>query len=82
MELNKEELEYLVNHVESRVKDGRYFVDNIENLVSKNKDGSVRKNTGTKYEMADEWAEDLKFLEQLLEKLAYGLVAVSIGVSK
>ena len=82
MELNKEELEYLVNHVESRVSDGRYFVDNIENLVSKNKDGSVRKNTETKYEMADEWAEDLKFLEPLLEKLAYGLVAVSIGASK
>ena len=69
MKLNKEELEYLVNDVEISVRNGRYYVDNIENLVTRNKDGSVRKNTGTKYEHMDSVKEELKFLEPLLEKL-------------
>ena len=69
MKLNKKELEYLIDDVEHYVSRGRYHVDNIENLVSKNKDGSVRKNTSTTYESADRWAEELKFLEPLLEKL-------------
>jgi hypothetical protein len=69
MELNKSELEYLIDYVEGSVRSGRYYVANIENLVSKNKDGSLRKNSSTKYETADRWAEDLKFYEPLLEKL-------------
>jgi len=69
MKLNKKELKYLIDHVEHYVSRGRYHVDNIENLVSKNKDGSVRKNTSTTYESADRWAEELKFFEPLLEKL-------------
>jgi len=39
MELNKSELEYLIDYVEGSVRSGRYYVANIENLVSKNKDG-------------------------------------------
>ena len=69
MKLNKKELEYLIDHVEHYVSRGRFFVNNIDNLVTKNKDGSVRKNTSTKYESADSWAESLEFYEPLLEKL-------------
>ena len=69
MELNKSELEYLIDYVEQSVSNGRYYVANIENLVTKNKDGSIRKNSQRGYEAADEWAEDLKFYEPLLEKL-------------
>jgi|TARA_R110002020_G_scaffold455141_1_gene671170 hypothetical protein len=67
--LNKKELEYLIAYVEESVLKGRYTVKNINSLVSKNKDGSVRQNTSTTYEMADAWVEELKFLEPLLEKL-------------
>ena len=66
---SKKELEYLIDHVEHYVSRGRFFVNNIENLVSKNKDGSIRKNSSTTYESADSWAQSLKFYEPLLKKL-------------
>ena len=69
MELNKAELEYLIDYVEGSVDTGRYYIANIENLVTKNKDGSIRKNSYRGYEVADQWAEDLKFFEPLLDKL-------------
>ena len=69
MKLNKKELEYLIDHVEDYVSRGRFFVNNIENLVTKNKDGSIRKNSATTYESVDSWAEWLEFYEPLLEKL-------------
>jgi len=69
MRLNKAELEYLIDYVEKSVSNGRYYVSNIENLVTKNKDGSIRKNSRRDYEVAEGWAEDLKFFEPLLAKL-------------
>ena len=66
---SKKELEYLIDHVEHYVSRGRFFVNNIENLVSKNKDGSTRKNSRTKYEHIDSVKESLKFYKPLLEKL-------------
>ena len=69
MKLNKKELEYLIDHVEHYVRRGRFYVNNIENLVTKNKDGSIRKNSYTGYDSADTWAKQLKFYEPLLEKL-------------
>ena len=69
MKLNKKELEYLIDHAEHYVRRGRFFVNDIENIVTKNKDGSVRKNSSHTYESADSWAESLEFYEPLLEKL-------------
>ena len=69
MKLNKKELEYLIDHAEHYVRRGRFFVKDIENIVTKNKDGSVRKNSSHTYESADSWAESLEFYEPLLEKL-------------
>jgi|TARA_R110000796_G_scaffold86270_1_gene186778 hypothetical protein len=69
MKLNKAEMEYLIDHVESYVRNGIYFINNIENAVTKNKDGSIRKNSRTKHEHIDSVKESLKFYKPLLEKL-------------
>ena len=67
--LNKAELQYLINDIEGYVNNCTYYISNIENLVTKNKDGSLRKNSRRDYKVADRLTEDLKFFEPLLAKL-------------
>ncbi len=69
MELTKKEIEELTSSVSYKLHRIRGLADNPDIFLSRNKNGSIRKNSSYKPEMVAEARERKVFLEGLLAKL-------------